>query len=161
MQVDFNVLKGDIDIAEVETMLSREYDEIWSRAISLRYVCSNRWYYSYAIYIYKEGTGQEGCDRMDARAILPMATRGKGQYPSPRLATLSNSQPSTKTFSRSVTLQHAPYYLSSLLADFCAPSLPNDFSFRFFAEKSRLCSTLYYFLSRYFRSCLLIYLIAE
>lgn len=58
MQVDFNVLKGDIDIAEVETMLSREYDEIWSRTISSRYVYPDRCYYSYAVYVYKEGTGQ-------------------------------------------------------------------------------------------------------
>jgi len=28
MEVDFNVLKGDIDTAEVETVLSPEYGEI-------------------------------------------------------------------------------------------------------------------------------------
>lgn len=93
MQVDFNVLKGDIDIAEVETRLSREYDEIWSE----RYHCDT--YVRIDIihtrytFIKKVRARVERCDRMDARAILPMATRGKGRYPSSRLATLSNSQP--------------------------------------------------------------------
>ena len=58
MEVDFNVLKGDID-TEVETVLSREYSEIWSRTMLSRYVYPGRWYYSYAICVYKEATGQE------------------------------------------------------------------------------------------------------
>lgn len=128
MQVDFNVLKGDI--AEVEAVLSREYSEIWSRMISSRYVYPGQRYYSYAVCVYKEAIQArvERCDRVDAGAILPMATRGRGRYPSLRLATLSNSQPSifplrrpscslrdSSTFSVLPFLITFPFYLPILI----------------------------------------------
>lgn len=102
MELDFNVLKGDIDTAQAETMLSREYSKIWSRTDIIAIRISGPTILFIRGMRCKETTpGQAGDAIVDylslsfslSVATLPIATRGRSsypvsRYPSPRLATL-------------------------------------------------------------------------
>lgn len=65
MEVDFNVLKGDIDTAEVETVSSREYGEIWYRRWCYRdtYIRGGDIIHTRYAFIKKPRARVERCDR--------------------------------------------------------------------------------------------------
>jgi len=147
MEVDFNVLKGDIDTAEVLRNTAKSDRE---RCYRGTYIRGGDIIHTRYAFKKKLQARIERCDRglwSDPLHSNPEGNLLVYRYQSPRLATLSTNSQSvfaTKTF-RSVTLQHSPVDLITFLpfSLILIFSLPNDSFHR--PPRSFLCPILYYF----------------